>query len=69
MKKDKKIALTLWIILIIIIVLASKYSDYRTKRVLEVEDQKAEERLKLANEKDSVNFQKYNVQSKITDSK
>tara|TARA_S200000501_G_C20849324_1_gene755018 strand:- start:514 stop:723 length:210 start_codon:yes stop_codon:yes gene_type:complete len=69
MKKDKKIALTLWIILIIIIVLASEFSDYRTKKVLEVEGQKAEERLKLANEKDSVNFQKYNVQSKITDSK
>ena len=43
---------------ILIIILASEYSDYTTKRVLEYEREKAVERLELAKEKDSIEYKK-----------
>ena len=53
----------------IIIVMAGEYSEYRTKIVLEVEGQRAKEKLKLVREKDSVEFQKNNVPNEMTKSK
>ena len=38
----------------LIIVLASEYTEYTTKRVLEYEREKAVERLKITKEKDSL---------------
>jgi len=49
--------------LLLVIILASEYADYTTKRVLEYDRKKAFERLNLAKEKDSTEYNKVNKPS------
>ena len=49
--------------LLLVIILASEYADYTTKRVLEYDRKKAVERLNLAKEKDSIENNKVNKPS------
>tara|TARA_B100000925_G_scaffold55621_1_gene36515 strand:+ start:2003 stop:2233 length:231 start_codon:yes stop_codon:yes gene_type:complete len=49
--------------LLLVIILASEYADYTTKRVLEYDRKKAVERLNLAKEKDSTENNKVNKPS------
>jgi len=49
--------------LLLVIILASEYADYTTKRVLEYDRKKAVERLNLAKEKDSTEYNKVNKPS------
>ena len=43
-------------VIALILILAAVYSNYSTKKILEYERKKADERLELAKEKDSARF-------------
>ena len=58
MKKDKKIALIITLMIALILTLATEYSNYTTVKKLEYEREKAEERLEIIKLKDSIENKK-----------
>ena len=56
LKRDRKGAIIIVYVVALILILAAVYSNYSTKKILEYEREKADERLKLAKEKDSARF-------------
>ena len=56
MKRDRKGAIIIVFVVALISILATVYSNYSTKKILEYERKKADERLELAKEKDSARF-------------
>lgn len=56
LKRDRKVAIIIVYVVALILILAAVYSNYSTKKILEYERKKADERLELAKEKDSARF-------------
>ena len=56
LKKDRKGAIIIVYVVALILILAAVYSNYSTKKILEYERKKADERIELAKEKDSARF-------------
>ena len=56
LKRDRKVAIIIVYVIALILILATVYSNYSTKKILEYERKKADERLELAKEKDSARF-------------
>ena len=56
LKRGRKVAIIIVYVIALILILATVYSNYSTKKILEYERKKADERLELAKEKDSARF-------------
>tara|TARA_B100000989_G_scaffold211062_1_gene160170 strand:- start:164 stop:361 length:198 start_codon:yes stop_codon:yes gene_type:complete len=56
LKRERKGAIIIVCVVALILTLAAVYSNYSTKKTLEYKRKKADERLELAKEKDSVRF-------------
>ena len=56
LKRDRKAAIIIVYVVALILILAAVYSNYSTKKILEYERKKADERLELGKEKDSARF-------------
>ena len=56
LKRERKGAIIIVYEVALILILAAVYSNYSTKKILEYERKKADERLELAKEKDSARF-------------
>ena len=56
LKRDRKVAIIIVYVIALILILATVYSNYSTKKILEYERKKADERLELGKEKDSARF-------------
>ena len=56
LKRGRKVAIIIVYVIALILILATVYSNYSTKKILEYERKKADERLELGKEKDSARF-------------